>query len=66
MSGEFIAAAVVVLAIILAFEVWMFVDAARNPRLTDGQRLAWCLGMLLIHPFVAIFYYLLARSDLEV
>jgi hypothetical protein len=66
MSGEFLAAFVVVFALILAFEIWMFIDAVRNPRLTDLERLLWCLGMLLIHPFVAIFYYFMARSDLEV
>jgi len=43
---------------ILGFEVWMFVDAVKSPRFTDGQRLLWCLGMLLLHPFVAIAYYI--------
>lgn len=50
---------VLVLAVIFAFEVFMFVDAVRNPRLTDAQRLLWCAGMLLIHPFVAIAYFVL-------
>jgi hypothetical protein len=65
MSGEFLAISLI-LAIILAFEIWMFVDAVRNPRLTDAERLLWCAGMLLIHPFVAIFYYFLKRTNLEV
>jgi hypothetical protein len=60
-----ILAAALILAIVLAFEIWMFVDAARNPRLSDKGRLLWCLGMLLVHPFVAIFYYFTSRSDLE-
>lgn len=54
-----------VLTIIFAFEIWMFVDAIRNPRLTDQRRMLWCLGMLLVHPFVAIFYYFTSRSNLE-
>lgn len=58
----FVALFYLVLALILAFEIWMFVDAIRNPRLSDAQKLLWCLGMLLIHPFVAIFYYLLEYS----
>jgi len=45
------------LLLVLAFEVWMFVDAVKNPRLTDSQRLLWCLGMLVIHPVVALVYY---------
>jgi hypothetical protein len=64
MSGEFLIVSLA-LALILAFEIWMFVDAIRNPRLTDVQRLLWCAGMLLIHPFVAIFYYFLKRTNLE-
>lgn len=55
--------AFIVLAI-LAFEVWMFVDALQNPQLTPGQKFAWLVGMLLIHPFVAIVYFLVARRSL--
>ncbi|HSX05961.1 MAG TPA: hypothetical protein VLF69_05805 [Candidatus Saccharimonadales bacterium] len=46
-----------VLLLVLAFEIWMFVEAVKNPRLTDTERLLWCLGMLVIHPVVAIVYY---------
>ncbi|MFA5004333.1 MAG: hypothetical protein WC498_03605 [Candidatus Saccharimonadales bacterium] len=42
---------------ILAFEVWMFVDAVRNPKLTDNEKLIWCLGMIFVHPVIAIVYY---------
>lgn len=50
--------------LVLAFEVWMFVDAIRNPRLSDNEKLLWCLGIIFIHPFVAIIYYFVARSGL--
>lgn len=50
---------------ILVFEILMFIDAIRNPHLDDKEKILWCLGMLLLHPFVAIFYYFLARSSLE-
>ena len=59
MSALFLLIPVLLLAVIVGFEIWMFVDAIRNPRLTDSQRLLWCLGMLFIHPFVAIAYYFL-------
>jgi len=51
------------LVLIFAFEIFMFVDAVRNPRLSDTQRLLWCAGMLLVHPFVAIAYYVLEYQN---
>lgn len=54
---------IIVLALVLAFEIWMFVDALKNKQLTDMERLLWCIGMLLIHPFVAIIYYFVARPN---
>jgi len=60
--GFLIIVAVLLGVAILAFEVWMFVDALRNPRLSDSEKLLWCLGMLFIHPFVAIVYYFVARQ----
>ena len=47
---------------LLYFEVWMFVHAFRNHSLTDNERILWCIGMLLIHPFVAVAYYILVYS----
>lgn len=49
-------------AVVLAFEVWMFVSALQNPRLNDSQRLIWCIGMVLVHPFVAIAYYFMEHT----
>ncbi len=49
--------------LILGFEIAMFVDAVRNPRLTDAQRLLWCAGMLFVHPFVAVAYYVLEYQN---
>jgi hypothetical protein len=48
---------VAILLAILAFEVMMFIHAIRNRRLTSSSRALWIVGMLLIHPFVAIAYY---------
>jgi hypothetical protein len=58
-----VAVVVGILAIgILAFEIWMFIDVLRNPRLSAGRKLLWAIGMLLLHPFVAIAYYFTARK----
>jgi phosphatidylglycerophosphatase A len=42
---------------ILAFEVWMFLDAWKNKSINEDRRLIWLIGMLLLHPFVALLYY---------
>jgi len=46
---------------ILAFEIMMFIDVISNPKISDDRRLAWIIGMLLIHPIVAIVYYFTDR-----
>jgi hypothetical protein len=48
---------VVFIAIILAFEIAMFISVMRNEYITGNARILWVLGMLLIHPIVAIAYY---------
>jgi len=54
--GAIIVIAVIGLAI-LVFEVAMFIDAILNKNITDEVRILWLVGMILIHPFVAIAYY---------
>jgi len=46
-----------VLAVIFIFEVWMFIDVIKNKNINDERRLLWAIGMILLHPFVAIAYY---------
>ena len=53
---------ILLVLIVLIFEVWMFVDAIQNPELTQTDRLLWCLGMVFIHPIVAIAYYFVVFS----
>jgi hypothetical protein len=48
---------IVILVAVLVFEVWMFVNAILNKDLSDTRKLLWVVGMLFIHPFVAIAYY---------
>lgn len=51
-----------VLIAVLAFEIFMFIDVIKNPKLNATEKLLWAAGMLLIHPFVAIAYYLVVRN----
>lgn len=54
---------VVILAAILiaAFEIWMIVDAALNKKISDRAKAWWIVGMIILHPFVAIVYYFTDR-----
>ncbi len=47
---------------ILTFEIWMLVDAITNKQLDDTEKILWVLGMVLLHPFVAIAYYLVVYN----
>ncbi|HSX17259.1 MAG TPA: hypothetical protein VLH86_04110 [Patescibacteria group bacterium] len=63
MSSSLLPIVVLVVALpVLIFEVAMFVDMLKNERLTDQQRMLWAAGMLLLHPFVAIYYYFTERN----
>lgn len=46
-----------VLVVIFAFEIWMLISAITNKKITDTARVLWVVGMVLIHPIVAIIYY---------
>jgi hypothetical protein len=48
---------VIVVLLLLAFEVWMLVDAALNKKISDRAKTWWIIGMVLVHPLVAIFYF---------
>ena len=48
---------IVVLALIFVFEVWMLVNAITNKAISGTSKALWVLGMLILHPFVAIAYY---------
>jgi hypothetical protein len=47
---------------ILAFEIYMFIDMLNNKDITDRDKIIWAIAMLLLHPFVAIYYYFTARQ----
>lgn len=49
---------VILIGITLAvFEILMLIHAITNDKLENTNKVLWVIGMLLIHPFVAIAYY---------
>jgi hypothetical protein len=46
-----------VLLAILVFEIAMVVSVIRNRSMSDTRQILWIVGMLFIHPVVAIVYY---------
>jgi hypothetical protein len=55
--GAWLPVIIVVAVLIFAFEIWMIVDAAVNRQMSDRARVWWIIGMLIIHPVVAIVYF---------
>jgi len=53
-----ILALVLLALIILVFEVVMFVHVVRNKHISSTARILWMVCMLIVHPFVAVVYYL--------
>lgn len=43
--------------LIFAFEIYMFISAITNIHLSAERKLLWIIGMIVVHPFVAIAYY---------
>jgi hypothetical protein len=52
-----------VLLVILAFEVAMFIDMLHNERITQQNKVIWAAAMLLVNPFVAIYYFFTAHNQ---
>jgi succinate dehydrogenase hydrophobic anchor subunit len=57
LSGVAAFIVIILLLLIFAFEVAMFISVILNKNITGNTKALWILGMLLIHPFVAIWYY---------
>ena len=52
-----------ILVLIFIFEIWMLVDAITRKSLSTTARVWWIIGMILVHPIVAIIYYFTGRKD---
>lgn len=48
---------IIIVVLLLAFEIWMLVDAAINKKISDKAKAWWIIGMVLVHPIVAIIYF---------
>ncbi|HUB93918.1 MAG TPA: hypothetical protein VMB52_05435 [Verrucomicrobiae bacterium] len=55
--GAWLPLIIAVAILILVFEVWMIIDAALNKKISDRAKVWWIIGMVIIHPFVAIAYF---------
>jgi hypothetical protein len=55
--GAWLPVLIVIALLILAFEVWMIVDAALNKKISSKAKTWWIIGMVIVHPFVAIVYF---------
>jgi hypothetical protein len=48
---------ILLLIAVLIFEIYMFFHVIRNKFIATNRKLLWLIGMLLLHPFIAIAYY---------
>jgi len=49
-------------ALEVIFQIWMLIDAIKNPRLDGTQRVIWVLVILLLPCLGSIIYYFAGRS----
>jgi hypothetical protein len=44
-----------------AFWIWMLIHAIQNKGLTDGERIAWVLVIVLVHFLGALLYFFIGK-----
>ena len=47
---------------VFAFWIWMLVSAIQNKGLSEGEKVAWVLGVVFLHMLGAILYFFVGRS----
>ncbi len=60
-GGMLLVFAIIAIAV-LAFWIWALVDAIKNPRLTDNERLIWIIVILLTSWVGALIYLIVGRK----
>lgn len=55
---------IVGLLAIFVFEIAMFVSVIRNQYISGNAKAWWIVGMVLVHPIVAIVYYFTDRKKI--
>jgi len=59
--GAWLPILILITSLIAVFEVWMLVDVAINKKISDKAKTWWVIGMVAIHPVVAIVYFFTDR-----
>jgi uncharacterized RDD family membrane protein YckC len=60
--GLFVCLFLAVIALLaFVFWIWMIIDAIQNKGLTDGEKVAWVLVVVLLHCIGALLYFLIGH-----
>lgn len=57
----FMAMCAVIGLLVLAFWIWMLIDAIQNKGLTDGEKIAWVLAIVFLHIIGSALYFFIGR-----
>jgi hypothetical protein len=47
---------------LVAFWIWMLVDAIQNKGLSDGEKVGWVLAIVFFHFLGSLLYFFLGRT----
>jgi hypothetical protein len=47
--------------LLMAFWIWMLVDAIRNRALADGEKIGWVLAIVFLHFLGSALYFFIGR-----
>jgi len=47
--------------LLLAFWIWMLVDAIQNKGLADGEKIGWVLAIVFLHFLGSALYFFIGR-----
>ena len=48
-----------------AFWIWMLIHAAQNKGLSEGEKVAWVLIIVLVHFLGAVIYFFVGRQKVK-
>jgi hypothetical protein len=48
--------------LLMAFWIWMLVDAIQNKGLADGEKIGWVLAIVFLHLLGSALYFFIGRS----
>ena len=50
---------------VFAFWIWMLIHAAQNKGLSEGEKVAWVLIIVLVHFLGALIYFVVGRPKVK-